>query len=245
MHSFLIVLLSVLTSVSVSAQMQILDNISVYDKTTNKSVKLSKPSGISDVQEIVFPSAAGTVGQVLTITGKSGSTLTLGWSTESVSTVSMSDRIAGGDQDSATLQGLAVSLAANHTYHYSGVIRGNRKTVAPAGGATSDNFMIALTAPSNTNTMSLRAFCFDCPAGTVAADKNKYFHVDSDTYEATSVINPDGATVNYATVSYFVEGVVETGSSGGLLLLTIEKSGSDSNNMILKEHSYIQVTELD
>lgn len=229
-----------LCSNGLGAQTRLLDNIQVYDATTNKSVKLSKPSGITDNQELVFPSSAGTVGQVLTITAKSGSTLTLDWSTEAVSTVTSSDRITGGNQDASAPAGLSVSVAANKKYQYSGVIVCNRKST---GGTTySDNFIVTVSGPANTSKVTLSVQCYDCPGFTTGVPT---YAEASSTTTSTAAINPAGAPPEYYTaVPLYVEGVVSTGSSSGNIIVKVEQSGGD-NNVVISENSYITVTRLD
>ena len=231
--------LLLVTVVGLQAQTRLLDNIQVYDATTNKSVKLSKPSGITDNQELVFPSSAGTVGQVLTITAKSGSTLTLGWSTEAVSTVTSSDRITGGNQDAAAPAGLSVSVAANKKYQFSGVIVCNRSTSC---SSCSDNFIVTVSGPTNTSKVTLSVQCFDCPGSTTG--EPTYVEASSST-TSTAAINPAGAPPEYYTaMPFYVEGVVSTGSSSGNIIVKVEQSGGD-NNVVISENSYITVTGLD
>lgn len=231
--------LALLLAIGASAQTRLLDNIQVYDATSNKTVRLSKPSGITDNQELVFPSSAGTVGQVLTITAKSGNTLTLGWSTESVSTITASDRLTS-DQDATAPAGLSVGVAANKKYQYSGVIVCNRKST---GGTTySDNFIVTVTGPTNTSKVTLSVQCFDCPGSTTGVPT--YVQASS-TSTSTAAINPAGAPPEYYTaVSLYVEGVVSTGSSSGNITIKVEQSGGD-NNVVISQNSYITVTGLD
>lgn len=225
----LLVMLSCITC-AVTAQTLILDNMEVRDATTNKAVRVAKPAAITDNQSLVFPSAAGTVGQVLTITAKSGNTLTLGWSTESVSTVTASDRISTADQSDGS--GLSVAVKANHKYSYTGLIRGNRHN---SGGGASDDFLLSITAPSGSTKVTINARCYDCTAFT-----GDDFKKDGDDYVATAVINPP----DYNTYSFFVEGMIITGASDGNLIVKMEKS-TGTNDIIVKEHSYIVVTELE
>jgi hypothetical protein len=215
---------------AVTAQTLILDNMEVRDATTNKAVRVAKPATITDNQSLVFPSAVGTVGQVLTITAKSGNTLTLGWSTESVSTVTASDRISTADQSDGS--GLSVTVKANRKYSYTGLIRGNREN---SGGSPSDNFVLSIAGPSGSTKVTINARCYDC-----TAFDGDDFKKDGDAYVATAIINPP----DYNTYSFFVEGMIITGASDGNLIVKMEKS-TGTNDIIVKEHSYIVVTELE
>lgn len=226
-----------------SAQTRLLDNIQVYDATTNKSVKLSKPSGITETQELVFPSTAGTVGQVLTITGKSGSTLTLGWSTEAVSTATFSDRLTS-DQDATSPAGLVVTVAANKKYQFSGVLIGHRNNVA-GGSTASDNVKVSVTGPPGSSRVSISVRCFDCPGGTVGIPT--YAGASSNTV-ATGALDPAGPSPGnpeyYTACAYAVEGVVETGANTGTITVKMEQSTGDYR-VVIKQNSYIVVTGLD
>jgi hypothetical protein len=240
MRVLLLVLFAPFILVCAQSQTRLLDNIQVYDATTNKSVKLSKPSGITDNQELVFPSSAGTVGQVLTITAKSGNTLTLGWSTESVSTVTASDRVTGGDQDASAPAGLSVSVAANAKYSYSGVIVVNRNNT----GATpySDNLILSVTGPTNTARVTIAVRCFDCPGSTTGVPA---YASAATTTVSTGAIDPAGPPPEYYTpIALAFEGVVETGASTGNIIVTAAQSGG-VNNVVVKENSYIVITELE
>jgi hypothetical protein len=212
-----------------SAQTHVLENIDVIDPTTSKTVRVAKPATISDNQSLVFPSTAGTVGQVLTITAKSGNTLTLGWSTESVSTVTSSERVSGADQSDGS--GLAVAVKANHKYTYTGLLRGNRYN----DGSALDNFLLSITAPTGSTKVTINVRCYDC---ATFGDDFKY---DSDNYVATGAFNPP----DFNTYSFFVEGMIITGANTGDLTVKMEKSGGGTNSILIKEHSYIVVTELE
>jgi hypothetical protein len=230
MRSIITLLLLLIAGFGLNAQVRILNDASVIDPTSNKSAKVAKPATITDNQSLVFPSAVGTVGQVLTITAKSGNTLTLGWSTESVSTVTASDRISTADQSDGS--GLSVTVKANHKYSYTGLIRGNREN---SGGTPSDNFILSIAGPSGSTKVTINARCYDCT--TFDGDD---FKKDGDAYVATAVINPP----DYNTYSFFVEGMIITGANAGNLVVKMEQS-TGANNVILKEHSYIVVTELE
>lgn len=220
----------------VGAQSRLLDKVQVFDAPNGKSVMIDKAAGVSSNQELIFPSAAGVSGQVLSISSISGSTVTLGWSTESVSTASLSERLTGDQQtaQASTPTGLVVAVGANKKYRIAGVVRGNRVNT---GASPDDGIKFTITGPSNTSKVSISVRCYDCAAGTTGVPTQ----VDAATTTvSTANINP----ANFNTFAYGIEGLVLTGSSSGNISVILDDNGAGANDVLIAENSYIVVTEI-
>lgn len=221
--------------VGVHAQTQLVDNVLIIDAPSGKSVRIDKASGLSSNQELIFPSAAGSVGQVLSISSVASNTITLGWNTEAVTTASLSDRLAADQQtaQSSTPTGLVVAVGANKKYRVAGVVRGNRVN----SGAPNDGIKFTMTGPTNTTKVSISVRCYDC-TGTPTGVPTQ---VDASAATvSTSAIDPDG----YTTFAYGIEGLIITGATAGNVSIVLDDNGSGDNDVLIAENSYIAVTEI-
>lgn len=220
----------------VGAQTRLIDKVQVFDAPNGKSVMIDKAASVSSNQELVFPSAAGVAGQVLSISSVSGSTVTLGWNTESITTASLSDRIAADQQTTQanTPVGLVVAVGANKKYRIAGVIRGNRVN---SGASPDDGVKFTLTGPSNTSKVSISVRCYDCADGTTGVPTQADA---ATTTVTTAAINP----ANYNTFAYGIEGLILTGSSSGNVSVILDDNGTGTNDVLIAENSYIVVTEI-
>lgn len=240
----LVALLAVATlgSMSVVAQTIILDNAKVVDKSTGKQVRLSKPASLSSDQSINFPSTPGTQGQVMAISSVAGSTLNLGWTTASVSTATLSKRVASALTSAPSQNppdGLSVSVGANKKYRVAGIIRCGR---VDDNASKSEGIKFTISGPSGSTYVAISVMCYDCPVVTgdgVPTHKN-----DASATATTATINPDAATDSYAMFAYGVEGVVHVGSSDGTLKISVDDDGSGSNSVKIESESFIVLTEV-
>lgn len=221
------------------AQTQLIDNLRLVDRTTTKSIIVTKPSGISNGQTINFPTAVGSANQILSITGVSGNTVTLGWTTPSASSSTTSFRSTTDETvtTAATPTGLTISASANKNYRVTGVLRGNR-----ASGGDSDKLAIYLSGPTGTTHVSVAIRCFNCPATTTGVPA----YTSSASESLTSaLINPEGGTANATAFAYGIDGLVKTGGNSGNVTVYFDDGGDGTANITLKADSYILLTEIE
>lgn len=236
------VLLFCCMATGVHAQTFLLDNVEFFDAATGKKVKASKPSGVTQEQQIIFPSTAGTTGQLLSIASVTGGAMTLGWQTVAVGSAAMSDRRTSTETvtTSGTATGVAANVAANKVYRVEGILIANR--VNPGSGSPSDNLKFTITGPSNTARVSLSVRCYDCTSPTgVPTNANA-----SSTTASTGAIDPNSTTSDFTARTYGIEGVVHTGATDGTLRIIVDDTGDASTNDIeMAAESYIVLTEID
>ncbi len=228
-----------LGTVALCAQTMLVNEVQVNDPTTGKSSKLSKPAGVSTEQTINFPSSAGTAGQVLSISSISGNTITLGWSTESVSTASLSRRVATTmtSSPSGTPNGLEVAIGGNKKYRIAGLIKCGR---VDSAATKSDGIVFKITGPTNTAFVSISVLCYNCPdAPNVRTHQSAY--ADNAT---TNALDPSSASADYNVYAYAVEGIVHTGSTSGNVTISVDDNGSGSNDVKVGSESYVILTEI-
>lgn len=224
------------------AQTRLLDKIIVFDAPSGKSLLLDKPSSLSSNQELKMPDVAGTAGQALTISSVSGNTVTLGWSTEAVSTATLSKRLSSDETtaQNATPTGLVLAVGANKKYRVAGVVRGNRVNSTTASSA--DKIVFTITGPSGTSYVSISVRCYNCAASTTGVPT---YNSASSTTVSTSAIDPAGSgTLNYTTFAYGVEGLILTGSSSGSVSILIDDDGTGDSSVFIAADSYLVLTEI-
>jgi hypothetical protein len=229
-------------SIHVQAQTFLLDNVEFFDTSTGKKVKASKPSGITQEQQIIFPNSVGTTGQLLSISSVSGDAMTLGWQTVSVGSAASSDRLASAETvtTAGTATGLAVNVAANKIYRVEGMVLAKR--VDPGSGSPSDNVKFTLSGPANTSRVSISVRCYDCTSPTGVPTNAKA----SSTSVSTGAIDPNSTTSDFTVHTYGIEGVVHVGATDGTLRLIVDDTGDASTNDIeMAAESYIVLTEID
>lgn len=225
-----------------NAQTFMLDNIEFLDAATGKKVKASKPSGITQEQQIIFPSTVGTTGQLLSVSSVSSGAMTLGWQTLAVGSAAMSDRRTSTETvtTTGTATGVAANVAANKVYRVEGIILANR--VDPGSGSPSDNLKFTITGPTNTTRVSLSVRCYDCTSATGVPTNAKA----SSTTASTGAIDPNSTTTVFTTRTYGIEGVVHTGATDGTVRIIVDDTGDASTNDIeMAAESYIVLTEID
>ena len=228
-----------LSAVHANAQTQLIDNLRLVDRTTARSVKISKPASLSTGQTLNFPTAVGSANQILSITSVSGSTVNLGWTTPSASSSTTSNR-SNTDETVAvgtTPTGLSISASANKNYRLTGVIRGNR-----ASGGNSDKLVVYVAGPTGTTHVSVAVRCFNCPTGTTGVPTYTSAAADNLT---TGLINPAGGTDNMTPFAYGLDGLVKTGGNTGNVTVYFDDGGDGTANVTLKSDSYILLTEIE
>lgn len=222
------------------AQTRLVDKVQVFDAPNGKSVMIDKATGLSSNQKLEFPTAAGTAGQVLSVSSVSGNTLTLGWNTEAVTTASLSDRLTA-DQTVAkasTPTGLVIAVGASKKYRVAGVIRGNRIN----SGTPSDGIKFTITGPTNTTKVSISVRCYDCSANTSGVPTQADAGATTVT---TGAIDPAGSgSSDYTTFAYGIEGLILTGATAGNVSVILDDNGSGDNDVFIAENSYLVVTEI-
>jgi hypothetical protein len=236
---FVIALLSLMAA-GLQAQTRLVDKVQVFDAPNGKSVMIDKATGLSSNQKLEFPVAAGSAGQVLSVSSVSGSTLTLGWNTEAVTTASLSDRLTTDQQVAvaSTPTGLVVSVGANKKYRVAGVIRGNRIN----SGTPSDGIKFTISGPTNTTKVSISVRCYNCSANTSGVPTQADAGATTVT---TGAIDPAGSgSSDYTTFAYGIEGLVLTGSTAGNVSVILDDNGSGDNDVFIAENSYLVVTEI-
>lgn len=226
----------------VNAQTFLLDNVEFFDAATGKKVKASKPAGITQEQQIIFPSTVGTTGQLLSVVSVTGGAMTLGWQTVAVGSAAMSDRRTSTETvtTTGTATGVAANVVANKVYRVEGIIIAKR--VNPGSGSPSDNLKFTITGPTNTTRVSLSVRCYDCTSPTGVPTNAKA----SSTTASTGAIDPNSTTSDFAARTYGIEGVVHTGATDGTLRIIVDDTGDASTNDIeMAAESYIVLTEID
>ena len=133
------------------AQTQLIDDLQLVDRSTTKSIVVSKPSSLSSGQTINFPTAIGSANQVLSISSVAGNTVNLGWVTPSAGSSTTSNRSTTDETvaTGATPTGLSISASASKSYRVTGVLRGNR-----ASGGDSDKLVVYMSGPTGTTHVS-------------------------------------------------------------------------------------------
>lgn len=224
---------------NVHAQTQLIDNLRLVDRTTTKSVTVSKPASLSSGQTLNFPTAVGSANQILSITSVSGTTVNLGWTTPSASSSTTSNRSTTDETVAvgSTPTGLSVSASANKNYRLTGVIRGNRVT-----GGNSDKLVIYVSGPTGTTHVSVAVRCFNCPTGTTGVPSYTSAATDNLT---TGLINPAGGTDNMNPFAYGLDGLVKTGGNTGNVKVYFDDGGDGTADVTLKADSYILLTEIE
>lgn len=225
-----------------NAQTFMLDNLEFLDAATGKKVKASKPSGVTQEQQIIFPSTVGTTGQLLSVVSVTGGAMTLGWQTVAVGSAAMSDRRTSTETvtTTGTATGVAANVAANKVYRVEGIIIANR--VDPGSGSPSDNLKFTITGPSNTTRVSLSVRCYNCTSPTGVPTNAKA----SSTTASTGAIDPNSTTSDFTARTYGIEGVVHTGATDGTVRIIVDDTGDASTNDIeMAAESYIVLTEID
>lgn len=227
------------SSMFVVAQTQLIDDLQLVDRTTTKSIIVSKPSSLSSGQTINFPTAIGSANQVLSVSSVAGNTVNLGWVTPSSGSSTTSNLNASDETvaTGATPTGLAVSASANKSYRVTGVLRGNRAT-----GGDSDKLVVYLAGPTGSTRVSVALRCYNCPAGTTGVPAYTSAAAANVT---TGLINPAGGTANANPFAYGIDGLVITGGSTGNVTVYFDDGGDGTANVTLKADSYILLTEIE
>lgn len=221
-----------------AGQTYLFDDIKLYDRSTNTTLKVAKPNAIATSQEIIMPSTVGEVGQLLAITNVSSGVITLGWLAEAVGTKPPSDRLTAA-QDDAAPSGLSVGVVANRTYSFNGLLLVSRKN---AGVTPSDKFEITVSGPSGTSIIDLSVRCLNCPGGTLNGTS---YQTTSSASIASATIDPAGSgTDNFSECAISIEGRVVVGATSDRLTVTADNAGLGSNNVILGAQSVFMVTEI-
>ena len=241
LRSALVLLLLCGAATAMNAQTFLLDNVEFFDAATGKKVKASKPAGITQEQQIIFPSTVGTTGQLLSIASVSGGAMTLGWQTVAVGSAALSDRRTSTETlaPSGTATGVSVSIGANKIYRVEGIILANRVNDA---GSPSDNLKFTISGPSGTSLVKLSVRCYDCPnpSGSPTHATVQWRAV------STGAIDPDASGSDFTPRTYGIEGAIKTGVNAGTLRIIVDDMGDASTNSIeMAAESYIVLTEID
>ena len=245
MKSFLALAIIALATIEASSQAVIMERLRLQDVTTGKGISLSKPTGSVTGQVLNFPSAAGAAGQILSITSISGSTVNLGWVTESASSSTSSARVALKETKAmnAVPDGVAKTGLANKNYRITGVLFTNR--VSATGASADDKLKVRLTAPSGATGatyVSLAVRCLGCPAGTTGLPA---FPTPGTAEVTTGSINPAGATDTFTKLALGIDGLVKMGTVDGDIRLTALDDGSGNSGTEIHIDSYILLTEIE
>lgn len=215
---------------SLKGQAYLFDKVQLYDQTTNTTVMVAKPDNIAASQSIIMPTTVPTVGQLLSISSVSGSTLNLGWTTAAVGTKPPSNRLTTA-QDAASPAGLSVSVGANKKYTFYAMLLVNRKS------SGSDNIAFSITGPTSAD-LEAAIRCYDCSAGTT--------NINTYTASATPLTSPtvDPSGDDYTQRAYSIQGRIVTSSTAGSLVITATNAGANTNNVIIGAQSYVLTLEI-
>lgn len=239
-YSVALICTFIVSSLALTGQTQLIDDAILIDKTTGYGVMLSKPSALSSGQTLIFPTAAGAVGQVLSITSVSGTEVTLGWTSVSSGSATTSKRITTDNTftPASNTEVFSIAADANRAYRITGVIRANR-----VGNTGSDNLVIKVAGPTNTSFVSLALRCFNCAANTTGVPS--YGSSSSTSYTSGAVDPAGNGTANYTAYAYGIDGVVVVGSTSGNVTVTADDGGAGTNNITVLADSYILLTEIE
>lgn len=231
----------VLSTYGVHAQTYLFDRIRLFNTTNNTTVEVGKPATITSTQELRMPTTVGNPGELLSIVSISGSVVTLGWVAEAVGTLPPSDRLTAS-QDAAEPVGLAVSVAANRRYSFSGLLLVNKKNEATSSPA--DSIVIVASGPTGTQMLDLVIRCANCPANTTNASQFSE-NLSGQASVTSLVVNPAGATTDYSQMAFMIEGNIYAGATSGRLTITArEAAAANDNNVQIGAQSHILVTEV-
>lgn len=223
---------------SAIAQTQLVPGLKLIDKSSGKGQKWNASASASSDQGFKFPSATGSVGQVVSISSVTGNEATFDWSTPSSGVTGTSARLTTDAADAtAWSTGPQITVASGKQYRVVGEFMIKRGTVAN----DRDDFQIRIAAPDAGTYVACAIECLDCPAGTTGVPQ---FVANTNTNTDFTVIDPNG-NQGGETFHYRIEGIFKTdGNGGGNVRLTFNKNGGAPTTYMLA-NSYWALIEIE
>lgn len=254
MRSLLLVvgILSSIGSLGLRAQTHLLGPARMIDKTTQRSISLSQPSGLSSSVKLIFPTTPGSVGDALYASSTSGNDVSLAWArTVDVTSGAGTARLSASQTTTAIgtpTSGLSISLSGNRVYRFEATIGANRDEPGGAASTKVDVFRIRVTPPTGSSYCAAGIWAITQNTTTATVGVPSFGSNQSDAAIVTGNIDPAGSgTKDYTTYVYRVEGIVVVGASSGNLtiqLLQETPAGSQTNNLTLVQESNIVAREI-
>lgn len=220
------------------AQTTLMTGLKLVDRSSSKIHEWTVNSGATGNQGFLFPAAIGTAGQVVKIASVSSNDATFEWTTPAASSAGTSARLAADAQDAtAWSTGPLITVAGNKKYRVVGEFMIKRGTAT----TDEDEFQIRLANPEATTFVACAIECLDCPTGTTGVPQ--YVEGTATNVDFT-VIDPGGGTKYGNTVYHYrIEGIFKTGTNGGNVRLTFNKSGGNATTVMMA-NSYWALIEI-
>lgn len=216
------------TSVFSLAQVNLESGLLFVDKTNAKTQLWQVNGSASENQGFLFPSASGTVGQVVKVSNVSSGSTTFSWSTPTGSLSGLSSISTTNTSDgSAWALGPGIAVTANQAYR----IIGEFAIYRGADATENDDAIHVSLRDMPASTYAEYSFeCSDCPAGTT--DVPSYVSGTGSNVQMTTAgtaVDPGGST-DYCgpanTFHYRLEGVVRPVSNGTVYFGFNKQGGS-------------------
>jgi hypothetical protein len=225
-----------------SAQVQLERSLLFVDKSSAKGHLWQANSSATESQGFLFPSATGSVGQVVKVQSVSDGSATFIWSTPTGSLAGLSSVTTQDEVDgNAWALGPGISIVSTKTYRIVGEL-GVYRIDAPTG-VDRDRIKVSLRdMPSNTYA-EYSIECLNCPDATGVPGFASGTGTD---LLYGSVIEPDQSNELVGpnnTFYYRIEGVVKPTANGAVYFGFNKDQGG--NNTILVTGSYWAVIEIE
>lgn len=213
------------------AQENLESGLLFVDKTSAKSQLWQVNGSATESQGFLFPSAIGSVGQVVKVSSVSSGAATFTWTTPSGSLAGLSSISASDATDNtAWALGPGIAVSANQAYRIIGEFAIYRGTAITDNN---DKFLVSLRDMPAATYAEYGFQCLDCPAGTTGVPAFK--SGTGTAVELDDAVNPAGATDKCGptnTFHYRLEGVVRPTAAGTVYFGFNKSVGSELTTLV-------------
>ena len=214
-----------------SAQVNLEAGLLFVDKSTAKSQLWQVNGSATESQGFLFPSAIGSVGQVVKVASVSSGAATFAWTTPSGSLAGLSSISTSNVTDNTSWAlGPGISVSANQAYRIIGEFAVYRGTAITDNN---DKFLVSLRDMPAATYAEFSFQCLDCPAGTTGVPAFK--SGTGTAVELDAAVDPAGATDKCGptnTFHYRLEGIVRPTAAGTVYFGFNKSVGSELTTLV-------------
>ncbi|MFN4985014.1 MAG: hypothetical protein ACK5GI_02610 [Ignavibacteria bacterium] len=230
MRTLFVLAFVVISALDAVGQVNLESGLLFIDKTSAKGQLWQVNGSAAESQGFLFPSAIGSVGQVVKVASVSSGSATFSWTTPTGSLAGLSSITTADVNDNTSwAQGPGIAIVANTSYR----IVGELAVYRDAGGGASDAVLVGLRDMPSSTYAQFSVECIDCPAGTTGAPASAT-GTGTDV-QLGSAVNPGGATdyVGVAnTFHYRLEGLVRPTANGSVYFGFNKSTGSNLTKLV-------------
>lgn len=223
--------LTVIGAPCLQSQTTLMSGLKLVDRSSGKNYEWQVNTSATANMGFVFPSSAGTAGQVIQISSVTGTNGNLGWTTPVAAASGSSARLATDTADAtAWSTGPQIAVTTGKKYRVVGEFMIKRGTAL----TDADDFQIRLANPDASTYVACAIECLDCPSGTTGVPQ---YLEDTGSNSDFAVIDPAGATKKGGQVYHYrIEGIFKPGATGNVRLTFNKNGGAPTTYMMANSY---------